>query len=516
MLVLGISDKRPRTVVGSNFAEGVEGALLDRTYADIGIRVRHEVLLDTNGKRVFILHIPSRPIGKIMKFEGVGLMRVGESLREMSDQETLSILSEQEPDFSAKICQDLNIADLDTAAIEKMKNAYAIKQKNPSFASLTNIQVLIDLKLLDNNKLNYAALILLAKKEIIEQYLPQAKIIWEFRFTEAQTNYDFRETINEPLFIAIDEIWTLVNNKNADIPVTNGAYISRLKTFNQEVIREAILNAIAHRDYSITSEVVIKQFPKKIVISNPGGFPKGVTIDNLLTISSTPRSRLMAEVLEKTGLVERSGQGVDKIYLITLSEGKAEPDYKDSDILQVTLKLDGEVKDKAFTILITEIQVSRSENQKLSVEEIVGLHKIKSGSFNQLKPELLDRLVREGLIKKASGHTKRYLLPETYYQLSSKEQKIGSRYIAIEVEQFLLVIQGQKIKIGELEIELSGSLNRNQIKYLITKLYEDAIISSVGQGRGTRYILRELYQNLKGDTLVSTAISYLREKYDSK
>lgn len=87
--------------------------------------------------------------------------------------------------------------------------------------------------------------------------------------------------------------------------------------FNEEVIREAVLNAIAHRDYTITSEVVIKQYPNKITIANPGGFPKGVTIENILTVSSTPRSRLMTEILEKTGLVERSGQGVDKIFSIT-------------------------------------------------------------------------------------------------------------------------------------------------------------------------------------------------------
>lgn len=54
--------------------------------------------------------------------------------------------------------------------------------------------------------------------------------------------------------------------------------------FNQEVIREAILNAIAHRDYSITSETVIKQYPDRITTLNPGGLPKGVTKENLITV----------------------------------------------------------------------------------------------------------------------------------------------------------------------------------------------------------------------------------------
>jgi len=516
MLVLGVSDQYPHKVVGTNFAEGKEGELIDKIYADIAIRVSTEVLTDEEGKRVLAIHIPGRPIGRPVKFEGVALMRTGESLREMSDAELFNILSEQEPDFSAKVCQELSREVLHPDAIIKMKNAYAAKQKNTSFTRLSDEQVLNDLGLLAGDRLNYAALLLLGKKTALETYLPQAKVVWEFRFTESQISYDFRQVISEPLFIGIDRVWELINDKNAEIQVRDGAYITSLKTFNEEVIREAILNAIAHRDYTITSEVVIKQYPKKIVITNPGGFPKGVTVENLLTINSTPRSRLMAEVLEKTGLVERSGQGVDKIYSITLSEGKPEPDYKDSNLFQVTLKLDGNVKDKAFNVYVSKLQEQRPDNQRLSVEEIVTLHKVKSGAFAQVKPDLLVQLERDGLIKRAStsGHTKRYVLRDEYYQVASKEQRIGSRYVVVEVEQFLLAIQGRELKIGDLEEELSSSLNRNQIKYLISKLYQDQILKSSGQGRGTKYFLAEAYASLKGDALISEVVSSLRESFE--
>ncbi|MBK7652435.1 MAG: hypothetical protein IPJ20_19325 [Flammeovirgaceae bacterium] len=66
----------------------------------------------------------------------------------MSDDEMFSILSEQEPDFSAKICEGISLADLDEAAINKMKESYARKQKNQAFLQLPADQVLTDLKLL--------------------------------------------------------------------------------------------------------------------------------------------------------------------------------------------------------------------------------------------------------------------------------------------------------------------------------------------------------------------------------
>ena len=76
-----------------------------------------------------------------------------------------------------------------------------------------------------------------------------------------------------------------------------------------------------------------------------------------------------------------------------------------------------------------------------------------------------------------------------------------------------MALQGNTLKIGELEKMLAGSLNRNQLKYLITKLYEDQVISSEGIGRGTKYKIAEPYDTLHGDGLTGTVVADLREKY---
>lgn len=514
MLVLGMADKAPHAVVGSDFASGRVGALEDETYSRLGIRIRMKELYE-NGLRVLVVHIPSRPVGKMMKFEGVPLMRVGESLRNMSDEEMFAILSEQEPDFSAKPCEGIGLADLDEAAIKKMKESYARKQKNLGFLQLSTEQVLTDLKLLENGKLNYAALVLLAKKEVIHAKLPQSKTIWEFRNSEAQIYHDSREVIDEPLFIAIDGIWKLINQPtlNRKYPVQSGAYIFDLYDFNEEVIREAVLNAIAHRDYTITSEVFIKQYPNKITITNPGGFPKGVTIENILTVSSTPRSRLMTEILEKTGLVERSGQGVDKIFSITLSEGKPEPDYKNSDMFQVSLTLRTEIIDKAFHVFVSQYQNSEKV-PKLGVEQIITLCKIRNGIFQNLKAEIVSQLERSGLIEKVSGHTNRYTLSQEYHALVNDGLKIGKRYLVKEVELILLALQGNALKIGDLEDLLKDSLSRNQINYLKMKLMEDEVLKVEGKIKGARYSIADKYADLRGDVLLSAVIAELRGKYE--
>lgn len=108
-----------------------------------------------------------------------------------------------------------------------------------------------------------------------------------------------------------------------------------------------------------------------------GGLPLGVTQENLLRVQSTPRNRLLADVLSKTGVVERSGQGVDKIFRNMLSEGKEKPDYSHSDEFRVELHLSSVVKDVAFAQFIESEQRELPEEEQLSVFEILALNQIK-------------------------------------------------------------------------------------------------------------------------------------------
>lgn len=74
------------------------------------------------------------------------------------------------------------------------------------------------------------------------------------------------------------------------------------------MIREAILNAVSHRDYRHAGSVFIKQYPTKIELVSPGGFPSGITPENIFW-KQHPRNRRIAEVFARCGMVERSGQG---------------------------------------------------------------------------------------------------------------------------------------------------------------------------------------------------------------
>ena len=404
-LVFGMKDKRPHEVVGTTFEQGNFGALEDAIYDRMKIRVpiteEFEPSKDApERKRVIIFNVPSRPIGKMLKFEGVPLMRTGESLREMSDAEMFKILSEQEPDFSAKLCEGLTLEELDADAIKVMKQKYAEKNENPGFEVIPDIQALKDLDLLVDGKLNYAALVLLGKSNAIRKYLPQNNVVIEYRNDPASIQYDDRLEIQQPLFLAIDSIWAYINQPrlNPQVHISENAYIFDIKLFNKETIREAVLNAIAHRSMIVQNDVVIKLSPTELTITNAGGFPIGVDKSNVLTVNSTPRSKRLAEVLQKTGLVEKSGQGVDKMFTNCIMEAKPLPDFSATDNYQVSLTFRTEIRDVPFLVYIRQEQTKRPQHHKLNVFQLMAIYNVCFNDGVEVKDTVIEGLVADGIL----------------------------------------------------------------------------------------------------------------------
>jgi ATP-dependent DNA helicase RecG len=74
----------------------------------------------------------------------------------------------------------------------------------------------------------------------------------------------------------------MINLRNDIQHFQDGLFIWDIPTFNERVIREAILNAICHRDYRMAGSIWVKQFPHSITIGSPGGFPLGISTENML------------------------------------------------------------------------------------------------------------------------------------------------------------------------------------------------------------------------------------------
>ena len=417
-------------------------------------------------------------------------MRVGESLREMDDAEYFSIISEQDPDFSARICEGLTLDDLHEEAIKNMRERIAQKRNRKDVLTTPINLLLSDLHLLTNDgKLTNAALLLLGKEAMIEKYMPQANVVVEYRTYRSQVRYSSREEFRLPIFLAIEKIWAYVNQPacNPLLHINDLPAVLDCRAFNEETVREAVINAMIHRSLQISSDIFIRLYPDMMEITNPGGFPYGVNIGNILTVNSSPRSRLMAEVIEKTGLIERSGQGVDLMCANCVKEGKPLPDYSASDDYQVNLRLYGEIPDDAFYLFTHDILRDNELSSQLNAFDWITLHYVWKGKAENGFEESLMKLNDLGLVMEDTYF--RYVLAPAYVM-----RKPIARAVAQGVEPVVLARVYYVIKrngeaaMSEFVEVFDGILSQKQVRTLIEKLCRYHLLSQHGNARATRYV----------------------------
>lgn len=412
-IVLGVTDKRPRQVIGTK-------AFLEPGRTEAGLfeclrqRIRAEEY-HQDDKRVLIFHVPSRLPGTAWQFKGSFLMRAGDALVPMSDEQLRRIHEETGPDFSAEFCHAARLEDLDPASIEVLRSLWHRKTSVQDLMTRSVERLLTDAELIVEGKITYAALILLGKHEALGRYLGQAEIVFEYRSSDAPGPAADRREFRRGFLPVLDEVWSLVTLRNDLQPFQQGLFVWNVPTFNERAVREAVLNAVSHRDYRSGGSVFVRQYPRRIEIVSPGGFPPGITPDNILW-QQNPRNRRIAEVLSKCGLVERAGQGFDLIYRECIRHGKPLPDFSHTSDHSVWVTLHGEIQDPEFLRFLEEIGSERQAS--FSTEDFLVVDLIhREQPVSELLKHRIPHLLEQGVIERVGrGRGVRYLLSRRFYR----------------------------------------------------------------------------------------------------
>lgn len=481
--ILGITNIKPRSIVGSQAflnLDDVKFQLLQRIHIRIDATTQF-----IEQKRIVIFLIPPRPIGTPLQYRGRYLMRSGESLVSMTPEQLKTIFSEGQPDFSAKICQHATIDDLEPKAISILREKWAIKSKNENYLKRDDKEILQDAELMNSeSEITYAALVLFGKLKALGKFLPNAEFIYEYRNNLASIQYQQRKEFRYGFLLYHDELWQEINLRNEVQQVRHGLFIENVKDFNEEVVREGLLNAVCHRDYSRGESVFIRQYPKLLEIESPGRFPLGITPENIID-RQNPRNRRVAETFQKCGLVERSGQGADKIFRLMLEEGKSRPDYSKSDDYRVLLKLTSEIKDKQFLEFLDK--VGQETLKSWSVHDLILLDDIRQGKVRKADDKI-HQFIEQGIVEKVGsrGKSTRYILSKRFYSfLDERGSYTREKGLDRGTNKELIIAHLNNYGFGRIkEFErMFPNLNRDQIHSLLKELKLSGKIRYTGKKR---------------------------------
>jgi len=488
-LVLGVTNKKPRQITGTSAFTDIETRkrwLLQKLH----VRIDVSELQPPDG-RVVVFSVPARPVGWPVQVDGKYPMRSGESLTFMNPETLRSIFEEGCPDFSVDICRNASIDDLDPRAIEIFRNKWMEKTGDRGKSRLKHEQILEDAELLIDGQVTYAALILLGKQKALGRHLGQAEVIYEWRLREGVSEYHQRREFREGFLLFHDKLWELINQRNEIFQYQDGLFRVDIPTFREDVIREAVLNAIAHRSYRHQGSVFIRHWPSRMEIVSPGSFPEGITPENILW-RQNPRNRRIAEAFGKCGLVDRSGQGADRMFEFTLRDGKMFPDYGKSDEHEVCLVLDGQVRDPLFVKFLEKISARTS--RAFGVEDLVVLASILEE--RQIPDRLVDRLkvLQEADAIKRSG--RKYILARKYYQMAGRKgEYTRKRGLDRETNKELLLrhINDHDRDGSPLSdlVQVLPDLSYGQVRTLLQEMKREGSIDVKGRTRAGRWFLKK-------------------------
>lgn len=488
-LILGVTDKRPRTVVGSRAFRNLE-----RTKATLTERLR--LRLDVEeiqcpDGRVVVFQVPSRPIGMPLEYRGTYWMRSGESLVPMTSDQLRRIFAETSPDFSAEVCTPAQWDDLDPAAVEVLRQLWQRKSPNQDLSTRSTAQLLADAELIVDGGVTYAALVLLGTRKALGKHLAQAELVFEYRSNEAPGPAAERREFRQGFLSVLDDVWRLVNKRNDRQHFQQGLFVADLPTFNERVVREAVLNAVSHRDYRHGGSVFVRQYPRRIEIVSPGGFPSGITPENALW-RQNPRNRRIAEVLAKCGLVERAGQGFDLIFRECIRQSKPLPDFSHTDAHSVWLTLHGDIQDPEFLLFLEEI--GREQVAAFGLDDflVVDLVHREQRIPDPLRSRV-EHLLEQGILERVGrGRGVRLLLSRRFYRHIGKAGVYTrKRGLDRETNKELLLkhIQDNRREGSPLRelVQVLPALSRAEVQNLLRGLRNEGRIHNVGRTKAARW-----------------------------
>ena len=194
-------------------------------------------------------------------------------------------------------------------------------------------------------------LLLVGREAVLQQLVPTHEFAFQVL---AQQAVKFNEFRRYPLLKAVDWLETNFRPYNPEEELQVGLFRVPVPLVDMGAFREAVANALIHRDYHRLGAVHVRLEDDALVVSNPGGLVDGVTLANLLVTEPRPRNRALADAMKRIGVVERSGRGVDTIYRGLLKFGRPAPDYSRTDAQNVVLRLPTVPADLEFRRLVVD------------------------------------------------------------------------------------------------------------------------------------------------------------------
>jgi len=296
-------------------------------------------------------------------------------------------------DFSAQLMEDASFESFDLLEFERLRQTITRLRGDQSLKDLSNEEIAKALQLVETqgDRLvpNVAGLLLLGREEVVRKLLPTHEV--HFQVLDAQGDVKVNDAFHRPLLHVLSEMESRFAARNEEREVMVGMFRVPVPDYSTIGFREALNNALLHRDYTRLDAVYVQWQPDHLLITSPGGFPVGITAENLLVHEPKPKNPRLAAACKRIGLVEQTGRGVDKIYMGQLRYGRPVPDYTRSDSTGVRVVIRGGKPSLDFSAFVF---TQEKADTPLTLDELILLNTL--FFERRVNAEIAGRLIQRG------------------------------------------------------------------------------------------------------------------------
>lgn len=391
--------------------------------------------------------------------------------------------------------------DVDPLEIQRFRDMAISEHGDAVLASLDDDALLRALELVDlEGQLRVGSVLLFGTSAAVRRHVPVAEVA--FQHLSPTLDVLANDISCIPLLRAMSELFERVQARNSQEELAMGMFRVPIPQFAEVTVRELIANALTHRDYTALGPTQVVLTEAGLEVSNPGGFPVGVTLANLLAAPPRPRNPLLADVFKRAGLVERTSRGIGLAFRGQLLLGRPPPDYAGSNLTSTVVQVRASPADREFAGYAAEAQ---QEGNELALDELQVLHEVRRESAISARrvTELIQRdqahasallatLVEKGLIEpRGRGRGREYHLSASLYRRFHEEPRyVRTRsYDRLQQEQMILTYARAHGSIARREAADLCRIDSASAARVLRAMRESGALELVGERRTARYVI---------------------------
>lgn len=400
-------------------------------------------------------------------------------------------------DASTLPLSQASMDDLDPDEMRRFRDL-ARASGDAVLSDLSNQDLLAALGFLSSDTpMTLGAVLMFGKTEAIARFTPTHEAQFQVvKDLEVRTQWNRRD----PLIRTMQDLVAAVAPHNPEEEIQTGLFRVSLPLYAEVSLRELLANALVHRDYTKRGQVLVSIEDGTLSITNPGGFPEGVNIQNLLVAPPQARNPRIADAFKRAGLVERTGRGVNRVFLSQLQLGRPQPDYWNSTQEWVKVDLRAGPADKELAAYVAEMQ---REGEPLRLRTLQVLHEVRqerritsarAADLLQVSIEeargVLNDLVEQGLLESRGERKGRtyHLSAGLYRAMGGEAAYVRTRgFDRIQQEQMVLTYATEHGSITRSQAAELCHLSPDQASRLLARLRDEGRLIMIGSRRTARY-----------------------------